>query len=71
MPMEKIEIIVNGESRHVEPGTSLAKLLLLLGFRRRGVAVELNDEIAVPDAIEGRILQPRDRVEIVSFIGGG
>ena len=66
-----MEIIVNGETRQVAPGTTVAQLIDLLEMGGRRVAVELNLEILPRSAHGSRRLQAGDRLEIVQAIGGG
>ncbi|MCS6318330.1 MAG: sulfur carrier protein ThiS [Nitrospira sp.] len=64
-------IQVNGESRGVGDGQTVAALLHELEIRADRVAVELNLEILDRNEYETRGLREGDRVEILSFIGGG
>ncbi|MDP9132145.1 MAG: sulfur carrier protein ThiS [Nitrospirota bacterium] len=64
-------IQVNGESRGVGEGQTVAALLQELDIRADRVAVELNLEIVDRNAFGTRSLCEGDRVEILSFIGGG
>ncbi len=64
-------IHVNGESRGVGEGQTVAGLLQELDIRTDRVAVELNLEILDRKDFENRGLREGDRVEILSFIGGG
>jgi sulfur carrier protein len=67
---ETIEIVVNGEARRVDQGTSVAGLIAELGLAGP-VAVERNREI-VPRARHAVVvLDPGDRLELVTFVGGG
>jgi sulfur carrier protein len=67
-----VEVWVNGEARDVPEGTTLAALLELLRLGSRpGVAVEVNAEVIRRARHAEHRLQPRDRVEIVTFVGGG
>lgn len=62
---------VNGEARVVRDGMSVSDLLAEMDIVQGRVAVELNEEV-VPRAEHGRIvLSEGDRVEVVSFMGGG
>ncbi|MEX0703971.1 MAG: sulfur carrier protein ThiS [Planctomycetales bacterium] len=66
-----MDIVLNGESRSVGPGTTVAALLAELGRTSRGVAVERNEDV-VPRARHAEcILEPGDRIEIVTLVGGG
>lgn len=64
-------IQVNGESRGVSDGQTVAALLHELDIRVDRVAVELNLEILDRNDFNTRGLREGDRVEILSFIGGG
>ncbi len=64
-------IQVNGESRGIGDGHTVAALLRELDVRADRVAVELNLEILDRKDFETRSLCEGDRVEILSFIGGG
>ena len=64
-------IQVNGESRGVGEGQTVAALLYELDIRADRVAVELNLEILDRNDFETRGLREGDRLEILSFIGGG
>lgn len=66
-----VTVRVNGEARTVSDGMSVSDLLAEMGIVQGRVAVELNEEV-VPRAEHGRIvLSEGDRVEVVSFMGGG
>jgi len=66
-----MQIILNGEPMQVEPGTTVATLVLSLTEDPRGVAIERNLEI-VPKTQHSQIeLQDGDRLEVVQFVGGG
>lgn len=67
---ETIEIAVNGETRRVARGTTVAGLIAELGLAGP-VAVERNREV-VPRARHGEVvLDAGDRLELVTFVGGG
>lgn len=66
-----VRIQVNGESRAAASGATVADLLRELDIKPDRVAVELNLEILDKQDFEGRRLEDGDRVEIISFIGGG
>ena len=52
-------------------GATVAGLLKELDIRPDRVAVELNLTILDRSEFDGRSLQEGDRIEIISFIGGG
>ncbi|RYZ36317.1 MAG: sulfur carrier protein ThiS [Myxococcaceae bacterium] len=63
---------VNGEARELPEGGSLSSLLTLLGLSSGpGVAVEVNAEVVRRARHPEHRLQDGDRVEIVTFVGGG
>ena len=65
-----LEVYVNGEPRTVAAGMTVASLLAELAVEGR-VAVERNREV-VPRARHGEVkLESGDRLEVVSFVGGG
>ncbi len=68
-------ITVNGESREVEAGTTLATLVLQIagesGRDQRGIAIERNLEIVPKSEHAGTVIEAGDRIEVVQFVGGG
>lgn len=69
--MAGIRVSVNGEEMSVASGTTLAELLRQLSLDQRRVAVEHNLRV-VPRAEHATLqLHHGDRLEIVSFVGGG
>ena len=64
-------IQVNGEPRDIDPGLTVTGLLEALDVRADRVAVEVNLQIVERPDFFSRVLQDGDRVEIISFIGGG
>ena len=66
-----IEFQVNGEILRRHAGTSLADLVTDLGFEPRQVAVERNCEVVPRARLGGTGIETGDRIEIVSFVGGG
>jgi sulfur carrier protein len=66
-----IDVVINGQPRKIEDGTTILVLLDQLGLGDKRVAVERNREI-VPRAQHGStILVADDRLELVTFVGGG
>jgi thiazole synthase len=66
-----ITLTVNGEARSLPSPLTVAELLNQLGFDRRRVAVEVNNDIVPSPRHDERFLQADDAVEIVTFVGGG
>lgn len=70
-PAPSMQIYVNGQAQTIAPGASVDDLLLSIGLDLAQVAVERNGEI-VPRKIRAAVLlQPGDRLELVTFVGGG
>ncbi|MBM4120638.1 MAG: sulfur carrier protein ThiS [Nitrospira sp.] len=66
-----MHVQVNGESRTLAAGLTVAGLLKELDITSDRVAVELNRNILDRGEFERRSLQEGDHIEIISFIGGG
>jgi len=69
--VDALQIQVNGQPRDCRPGSTVGDLLRELEITTERVAVELNLEILDRKDFELRNLKQGDRVEILSFIGGG
>jgi thiazole synthase len=69
--MSEVRISVNGQSRTAAAGTSVAGLLGLLGVDPARVAVERNEEVVPRTSWASAQVAEGDRIEIVSFVGGG
>ena len=66
-----MRLLLNGEERVFEGVLTLADLVSSLGLDARKVAVERNLEIAPRSTYADTALADGDRIEIVTFIGGG
>jgi sulfur carrier protein len=64
-------ITLNGENRSVEGGTTIRSLLRQLSVPEARVAVERNLSIVRKSEYDGTVLEEGDRLEIVTFVGGG
>lgn len=67
----QISVVVNGTVSSVERGITVSELLNQMGTPPGRVAVEINLTVIERDAFVRTSLQEGDRVEIVSFVGGG
>lgn len=66
-----MHVIVNGTEQTVEPGLSIARLLIAMGKNPKYLAVERNGEL-VPRKLHGEsVIQDGDQIEIVTLVGGG
>jgi thiamine biosynthesis protein ThiS len=63
--------MVNGESRAIAEGATVADLLAELGVGGRRIAVEINLDVVPAGEYATRTIASGDRVEIVHFVGGG
>ena len=66
-----MRITLNGESKDVSQDISVGKLLQQLELQPDRVAVEINLNILDRSKFPSWTLQEGDRIEIISFIGGG
>ena len=66
-----MQIQVNGQTYTTVEGATVADLLREMEIRSDRIAVELNLEVLDRQEFEHRGLREGDRVEIISFIGGG
>jgi sulfur carrier protein len=66
-----MQVHVNGENRTIESGSTVIGLLNQLEIRPDRVAVEVNLQIVDPQSFDRQTLRDGDKVEIISFIGGG
>lgn len=66
-----MQIHLNGENREVSDGITVAALLEELKLAGKPVAVEVNRELVTKLLHAESRLQAGDRVEVVSFVGGG
>ena len=66
-----MHIHLNGQSRTVESGTTIAALVASLALGPRRMAVELNEEVIPRSEYADLVLNEGDRVEIVHAVGGG
>jgi len=68
---QEIAIVVNGETRRIPSGSTIADLARLLELEPAKVAVERNGEIVPRSTLESVGLAQGDALEIVHFVGGG
>jgi len=66
-----VEIVINGQSRGVAEGLTVAELLEELNLADKHVAVEVNLELVPHHQHTGRKLAAGDKLEIVTLVGGG
>ncbi len=68
-----MRLLVNGEERSLEPGTTVAELVASLGAPAdgRGVAVAIDTEVVPRSSWSATELMPGARVEVLIAVQGG
>jgi sulfur carrier protein len=66
-----MDVVINGESRSLAEGTTVADLVSALDLGGRRIAVEINEDVIAAVEYARRVIASGDRVEIVHFVGGG
>ena len=66
-----MKLVLNGEQREVPDRISVHDMLEHLELSTRRVAVEINLTLVPRSRHQETILEDGDRVEVVSFVGGG
>ncbi len=66
-----MRIVVNGEDKDVDDGSSLTALVDDLGLAERRVVVELNQTIIDKTEYSETALADGDSLEIIQFVPGG
>jgi len=64
-------ITLNGRNESLESEKTVAELLHKLALAPIRVAVEVNEDLVPRRAFDSTALREGDRVEIVTFVGGG
>lgn len=66
-----MNVTVNGDTKALDDGATIADLIRLLALEGKRIAVELNMEIVPRSEHAVTILHQGDNLEIVHAIGGG
>ncbi len=66
-----MQVSVNGQSREVADGATIAELVAELGVKPQYVAVEVNLELVPRERHADRRLVDGDQLEVVTLVGGG
>ena len=66
-----MQVTVNGAQERLEDGLSVADLLERRALQPIRVAVEINEELVPRKRFDETFVQEGDRIEIVTFVGGG
>ncbi len=66
-----IKIKLNNKDKDIEDSSSISALIELLELNPHSIVTEVNLNIIQKDKREDYILNDGDRVEIITFLGGG
>ncbi|MCC7293224.1 MAG: sulfur carrier protein ThiS [Phycisphaerales bacterium] len=66
-----MRVTINGQAEEIHEGATVGELLTARGLAPVRVAVEINEELVPRRAFGERRLRAEDRVEVVTFVGGG
>jgi thiamine biosynthesis protein ThiS len=66
-----LSITLNGQARSLPPRCTVAHMLEILEMDPKRVAVERNEEVVPRATYADTVLEDGDRVEVVTFVGGG
>ena len=66
-----MRITINGQEETTDTGTTVTELLGRLALAPVRVAVEINEDLVPRKTFDERIVQDGDRIEVVTFVGGG
>ncbi|MEQ8791361.1 MAG: sulfur carrier protein ThiS [Pirellulaceae bacterium] len=66
-----MQIELNGETRETADNATIAQLLEELQLPPARVAVEVNYELVPRERHTQHVLEPGDRLEVVTLVGGG
>ena len=64
-------VSVNGQTRELDEGTTIADLVTELGYGNKQVVVERNGEAVERARFAEVVLEPGDVVEVVRAVAGG
>jgi len=64
-------VIVNGETREIEEGTTMQLLLEQLNLDGKVMAAAVNMEIVKQNIWDRHVLNDGDKLELLDFVGGG
>ncbi len=66
-----MQVTINGQAQEVRGELSITELLEQRNVKPVRVAVELNEDVVPRKAFSNTTLSDGDRIEIVTFVGGG
>ena len=68
---ETMRVTINGRAEEIGDGASVADLLKQLKLEPIRVAVEINEDLVPRKEFPGKRIEEGDRIEVVTFVGGG
>jgi len=66
-----MQVTVNGQSETIRENTTVAEFLEARDLQPVRVAVEINEELVRRSRFSETKIRPGDRIEVVTFVGGG
>ena len=66
-----MQVTVNGKAETFDKEITIVELLAHLKLEPIRVAVEVNEDVIPRDSFSGHVIRDGDRIEIVTFVGGG
>lgn len=66
-----MQIVINGDEKKIEEGTTLGALLMQLGLQEKVMAAAVNMNIVKQDQWQTHALSDGDKLELLDFVGGG
>jgi len=66
-----MQVTINGQARTFEQPLTIAELLAQLEVHPLRVAIEVNEQLVRRADFAATRIQEGDRIEVVTFVGGG
>ena len=66
-----MKVFVNGEEKDLRAAISVSELITQLDLPAARIAIELNRDVVRRSDWDSTMLNDKDRIEIVHFVGGG
>ncbi len=66
-----MQVTVNGQEKELDAGLSVTELLGLFELQPIRAAVEINEDLVPRATFSSTTIKDGDRIEIVTFVGGG